>query len=79
MSSRITSAFAKNILNDIMKNYLTIKEFESSIYADWEITKKIQEDGWKFISTRIIRPKPRPDGSFEEELIYVLGHESSNP
>ena len=62
-------------MND--KAFRTIKEFEGSVYWLHDITKRLEE-GWHYIGHRIKRDVQQ-DGSFEEEFIHLMGHESDNP
>jgi hypothetical protein len=55
----------------------TVKDFESEIYADYEISHKLQA-GWVLVAIRTIRELLN-DGGFADKLIYTLGHESENP
>jgi hypothetical protein len=56
----------------------TIKAFESEIYSETDISKKLSA-GWILLEIRKVHAAPYGDGSFREELIYTLGHESENP
>jgi hypothetical protein len=62
-------------MND--KTLKTVKEFEGSIYWPHEITPMLQA-GWHYIGYRLKR-EVKENGSFEEEFIHLLGHESENP
>lgn len=54
-----------------------IQDFESDIYADWQISDELKK-GWVIVTTRTIR-SVNANGSFTDKTIYTLGHESENP
>jgi len=53
--------------------YKTLKQFESSIYPDYEITKKLRK-GWVLLAIQTTR-QVSTKGDFEDLLVYTLGHE----
>ena len=60
-----------------LTKFMKIREFESTVYSDLEISKKIWDKGWHLIAVRVERPEPESDGSYKDVLIYTLGHEDS--
>ena len=49
------------------------RTFQETTSKD-EMQKMVQgEHGWKLLTIRVKRPKPKESGAFEEELIYLLG------
>lgn len=51
-----------------------IREFNSRYYSEDEITRKIRDEGWIYLSVRVERPaRDEDDGSFKEHFVYLLG------
>lgn len=59
------------------KTFATIKELEINPYIANHLNSHL-EQGWHYIGYKLKR-EVQSDGSFEEEFIHLLGHESKNP